>query len=216
MWRVPCAQVAVALQQSGGVVRTVLLLDPPPPGPCLTEFAEEVDFRAAAAVAVRAGQVAAGRSGKDAEIETIFSIFSPCTDLSQSAMVAVFELVKLPGQGFLASIEFKDAVVYTQRRIEIFLTHMHLWREQAVRPQPLQPGVVRMVTSTPANRCAFYGPVCGEDMCSAGQLQQYGEHVVAVEQDTEHAALYFRSVINQDARITKLLCDALRNMSRIA
>ena len=198
------------------MVRTVLLLDPPPPGPCLAEFAEELDFRAAAALAVRAGRVAAGRSGKDAEIKIIYSMFSSCTDLSQSATVAVFELVKLPGHGFLASLEFKDAVAYTQRRIEVFLKHMHLWREQAVRPQPLQPGVVRMVTSTPANRRTFYGPICGEDMCSADHLQQYGEHVVALEQDTEHTALYVRSVINQDARVTKLLCEALRNVSRIA
>ena len=159
--------------------------------------------------AVCAGRAAAGHSGTEIDFERIYAPFVSCEDVNDCALMATLELAKLPGKSFSV-----DAVKYTRRRVEVFLKHMQLWLAQARRPEPLPQGMIMMVTSTLANRQAFYSLMCGGELCHAQQLQLYGSHKVRLERTVDHAELYFGAITNRDVGVTSLLSGALRNETR--
>ena len=98
---------------------------------------------------------------------------------------------------------------HQRRRIQVFQHHMRLWHAQEPSPQPFEPGI-RVVTSLPAHRSEFFGPLHGTELTAAERLHPYGRHELLAERDLGgHVALNQAVLANRDPELLRLLREAL-------
>jgi len=186
----------------------VVMIDPPPPGPCLLE--------AASLSASWLGQELVRLFREIAGLVALTPIEKEALQVNLDQAQSPWETAILRGrrvsfarartQGPVTSLSITEMKL----RMDVFPFHMRLWHAQSKVPEQYAPTAGRsfgIVLCTSSERGRFYVPVYGSE---EDDLEMYGPSLALPVIQGEHTAVVQRVCTGREKHITSLIADALR------
>jgi len=183
----------------------VVMIDPPPPGPCLLEAASLSTSWLGQEFVRLFREIA----GLDALSSTERGALQANLDQAQSpweTAILVVEELTLLGQGPVTSA----SVTAMKLRMDVFPFHMRLWHAQSKIPEWYAPPAGRsfgIVLCTSSERSRFYTPVYGSE---EDDLEMYGPCLALPVIQGEHTVVVQRVCTGREEQITSQVAEALR------
>jgi len=182
----------------------VVMIDPPPPGPCLLEAASLSASWLGQELVRLFREIAGLDSLSSTEKEALQTNLEQAQSPWETAILVVEELALL-GQGPVTSA----SVTEMKLRMDVFPFHMRLWHAQSTIPEQYAPTAGRsfgIVLCTSSERGRFYVPVYGSE---EDDLAMYGPSLALPVVEGEHTVVVQRVCTGREKHITSLILDAL-------